>query len=259
MSSSSDPYQRLRLTDRVAIVTGAGSGIGQATAQLLAARGAKVVVADLNLEAAGGTVTSIEGEGGVAVAQQVDVAREPEVETMVAATVEHFGSVDIAINNAGVGGAGLDLTTLELEVMQRKININLFGVLLCMKYEIRQMLEQETPGTVVNVASAAGLVGMRGVIDYGTSKAGVVGATRGAAVDYAARGVRVNAVAPGSTETGFSSGPLDPEIKKVRDAHPIGRIGRPHEIAETMAWLASDAASFVTGAIISVDGGYTAV
>lgn len=258
MSSSSDPYQRLRLTDRVAIVTGAGRGIGQATAQLLAARGAKVVVADLSLEAVARTVESIEREDGVAIAQQVDVAQELEVAAMVAATVENFGSVDIAINNAGVGGAGLDLTTLELEVMQRKININLFGVLLCMKYEIRQMLEQENGGAVVNVASAAGLVGMRGVIDYGASKAGVVGATRGAAVDYAARGVRVNAVAPGSTETGFSSGPLDPEIVKVREAHPIGRMGRPYEIAEAMAWLASDAASFVTGAVMSIDGGYTA-
>ena len=248
------------LSDKVALITGAGSGIGRASAIAFAREGARVVVSDVNAEGGEETVSRISDIGGQAKFVSADVSRAGDVEALVQSTVREYGRLDCALNNAGVsGGQGL-IHEYSEDDWDRVININLKGVWLCLKYEIIQMLEQGG-GSIVNTASIMGLVGGSRSPSYGASKHGVVGLTRNAAVQYAQSGIRVNAVCPGyirtpMTEQGSLLGPGN--LERIISRHPIGRLGAPEEIAETVVWLCSDAASFVTGHAMTVDGGYVA-
>jgi NAD(P)-dependent dehydrogenase (short-subunit alcohol dehydrogenase family) len=243
------------LKDKVALVTGGGSGIGKATALAFAREGAKVVIADVAQENGAETVRLIRESGVDAVFFRCDVSQALEVETLVNSTVDTYGRLDVAFNNAGVGEiiSTVDCTEEKWDWM---INTNLKGVWLCMKYEIPQMLKQGR-GVIVNTASAAGLMAMKGHAPYTASKHGVVGLTKVAALDCAEAGIRVNAVCPGVVLTPMVQRHADdPEMMKLFESlQPIGRMGRPEEIAEAVLWLCSDAASFVTGVNFPVDGG----
>lgn len=242
---------------KVALVTGGGSGLGQAAAELLAGRGARVVVADVNDEGGAATVGKCEAAGSEAVFVHTDVTREDDVRALVAAAVDRFGRLDAALNNAGTTGPSAPTADYTLEQWNGVIALNLTGVFLCLKHEIPQMVAQGG-GAIVNTSSGAGLIGFAGLPGYVASKHGVIGLTRAAALEYVKAGVRINAVCPGSTRTpmleGFMGG--DPVIEKaMAQSAPIGRLARPEEIAEAMVWLLSDAASFMVGHALAVDGG----
>jgi NAD(P)-dependent dehydrogenase (short-subunit alcohol dehydrogenase family) len=248
---------RLSLDGKVAIVTGAGSGIGRASAILLAERGATVVVADL-AEEDGKKTCQLIGDSSVFVA--VDVSDEESVKHLVKTTLSKFGRLDIAHNNAAIYITGPELADTDKGVWDRVININLTGMFLAMREEIRVMLELGG-GSIINMSSAAGLTAQPGQPGYVPSKHGVIGLTKAAAVEYSGRGVRVNAVLPGPTRTPMTQRLIDgnPALLKIlNSAIPMKRLGEPEEAAEAVAWLASDAASFVTGALLSVDGGFVA-
>jgi NAD(P)-dependent dehydrogenase (short-subunit alcohol dehydrogenase family) len=248
------------LAGKATLVTGGGSGIGRATALAFARAGARVLVADVDSTGGEATVQEVGQGGGEAHFMRVDVTKASEVEAMVTHAVERFGRLDCAFNNAGIGG-GLGATAdCEEEVFDRVIAVNLKGVFLCMKYEIRQMLAQGG-GAIVNTASAAGLVAAQGIPAYAASKHGVVGLTKTAAVEYARKGIRVNSVCPGWVATPMLGqvGTGNPKFEAgIVRYHPIGRLGTPEEVAAAVVWLASDAASFATGLNMSVDGGLTA-
>jgi NAD(P)-dependent dehydrogenase (short-subunit alcohol dehydrogenase family) len=244
---------------KVALVTGAASGIGRASARLFAEAGAKVAVADIDAAGAAETVALIGAAGGEAIAIEVDVADGASVQAMVAATVDRFGRLDIAHNNAGIMGAGADIVDMDDQVWQRGIDVMLTGVFLCMKHEIPHMLEQGA-GAVINTSSGAGLIGFPGQANYVAAKHGVIGLTRSAALEYIARGVRVNAICPGTARSRMVDEWMDGSAEaeaEVASLHPIGRIAEPEEIARAALWLASDASSFVVGVALPVDGGYT--
>jgi len=249
------------LDGKVALVTGGASGIGRATALTFAREGAKLVVADMNVDGGQQTVHMITENGGEATFVQVNVSNATEVQAMISKAVETYGRLDCAHNNAGISSGGQRAFTADYpeERWHQVIAINLTGVWLCMKYEIPQMLQQGG-GTIVNTASVAGLVGLPYASAYVASKHGVVGLTRTAALEYAKSGIRVNCVCPGYIETPMTEqGRNDPErMAHMLESEPIGRIGKPEEIAETVVWLCSDAASFVTGHTMTVDGGYVA-
>ena len=250
------------LDGKTALVTGGGSGIGRATSLAYAQEGARVVVADVNVEGGEETVQLIKEAGGEAILVHADVAKPEDTQAMVAQAVEAFGSLDCAFNNAGIsGGTDRRLTADYLEEdWDRVVGINLKGVWLCMKAEIPQMLKQGG-GAIVNTASVAGLVAITGTVAYIAAKHGVTGLTKAAALEYAKSGIRVNAVCPGYIQT-----PMVQSIfvenegfeERVASRHPIGRLGEPSEIAAAVIWLSSDAASFVTGHNMPVDGGYVA-
>jgi len=251
-----------RLDGKVALVTGAASGIGRATALTFAREGAKLVIADMNADGGQQTVHMITENGGAATFIQVNVTQATEVEAMISQTVETYGRLDCAHNNAGVGSRPrVLLHELPEESWNHVIDINLKGVWLCMKYEITQMLQQGG-GAIVNTASIMGLVGSWSRSGaYNASKHGVVGLTKTAALEYAQSGIRVNAVCPGYIQTPLIEQTLsaNPDMEaQIVARHPIGRMGKPEEIAESVAWLCSDAASFVTGHTMTVDGGYVA-
>ena len=251
------------LEGKVALVTGGGSGIGRATALIFAREGAKVVVADLNGEAAERVKDEIIARGGEATAIRADVSKEADAEAMVKAAVDAFGTLDVAFNNAGIEGLITPTHEYPYQEWQRIIGINLTGVWLGMRFQIPWMREHGG-GAIVNTASILGLVGFENTPGYTAAKHGVIGLTKVAALENAKHGIRVNAVCPGFIETpmvmerGVKAG-REPEVyEELRRLHPIGRLGQPEEIGEAVAWLASDKASFVTGHALVVDGGYTA-
>ncbi len=243
---------------KAALVTGAGSGIGRAAALVFARSGASVLVSDVNDTGGEETVAMIVAAGGRAVYRHCDVSDGGQVKAIVAAAVESFGRLDFAFNNAGINVLGSD--EYQDDVWDRAIDINLKGVMLCMREEAEVMLKQGR-GAIVNTASINGLVGNPAQPAYTASKHGVIGLTRHAALRWAQAGIRVNAVCPGVIETGMTA-PLtaNPEMKKVIDAMtPMGRMGLAGEVAEAVVWLCSDAASFVTGHPLVIDGGATAI
>lgn len=250
-----------RLLDgKIALVTGGGSGIGRATALAFAREGAKVLIADVIVDSAKETLVMINEAGGEGMVTKVDVSQSEEVESMVSQLVDTYGRLDCAFNNAGIGGGWGFTAKCTEEEWDRVMSINLKGVWLCMKYEIPQMLQQGG-GSIVNTASVAGLVGMLGTPAYVASKHGVVGITKAAAMEYATSGIRINAVCPGIIRTPMIGRRLErkPESEAVyRSMEPMGRLGTPEEIAEAVVWLSSDAASFVTGLPMAVDGGLVA-
>lgn len=245
---------------KVALVTGAASGIGRATALAFAREGAAVAVTDLSPTGAQAAVDEIVREGGTAFAAACDVTDAEQVERAVTETVERLGGLHCACNNAGYEVGTMTTTELSEEDLDRTLAVNLKGPWLCMKYEIPAMLDVGG-GAIVNIGSALALVGLQGFAAYTASKHGCAGLTKAVALEYARRGVRVNMVCPGSTDTPMTRRDManDPEFADaVAAAHPIGRIARPAEIAEAVVWHCSDRASFVTGAIATVDGGLVA-
>lgn len=255
----SEAYKRLDLSNRVILVTGGGSGIGAETCKLLAARGASVMVADIN-DSGHATVDTIKMAGGRAAFCRADVSQEDDVKALVEETVKTLGGLNGAFNNAGIAPSGKPLADVDLSDFCRVVDVNLTGVFLCMKYQINYM-EPNGGGSIVNCASAVGLAGAALLSGYVASKHGVVGLTRAGLADYATKGIRINAVAPGAIDTPLQvSVSEDPDLKKiVLDAQPTGDWGQPQDVAEAAAWLLSDAASFANGSIMSVDGGFTAV
>jgi NAD(P)-dependent dehydrogenase (short-subunit alcohol dehydrogenase family) len=249
------------LQGKVILVTGGGSGIGRATSLLLGAQGAKIMIADYVPEGAEKTVAMIKEAGGTASCVAADVSIAKQVETMVNKTVETYGRIDGAFNNAGIEGRmGTDTSVASEENFDRTIAINLKGVWLCMKYELPQMLKQGG-GAIVNTASIAGLVGFEGNSAYNASKHGVIGLTKTAALEFAQKNIRVNCVCPGVIQTPMvarivDSGQMDESDLTIGE--PIGRMGQPAEIGEGVLWLLSDASSFVTGHSMVIDGGWVA-
>lgn len=249
-----------RLEGKTALVTGAGSGIGRATAVLFAREGARVIVSDVNVSGGEATVAAIQKQGGETRFIRCDISKPSEVEALIRGTVEAFGRLDCAVNNAGISGVMAPTGDYPEDMWDRIIATNLKGVWLCMKQEIQQMLKQGG-GSIVNTASAAGLVGLPMAPAYVAAKHGVVGLTKTAALEYAKANIRINAVCPGVVRTPMITVATDnnPEVEAmVIAAEPVGRMGTPEEVAEALVWLCSGAASFVTGAALPVDGGLVA-
>jgi len=249
-----------RLDGKITVVTGGSSGIGRATALIFAREGAKVVVADMSVAGGEETVRLIQAAGGKAVFSKTDVSQPAEVEAMVRKAVETYGRLDCAFNNAGIEGVIQPTVEYGETDWDRVIAINLKGVWLCMKAELQQMLKQGS-GAIVNTASVAGLIGLPGFSAYVAAKHGVNGLTKTAALEYAKAGIRVNAVCPGAIRTPmFERGIRDnPGMEEqIVAAEPIGRMAAPAEVGEAVVWLCSDAASFVTGLPMAVDGGWVA-
>lgn len=246
-----------RLQGKVAIVTGAGTGIGRAISFLFAREGAKVAVTDIDVGAAEATVAEIAETGGSALAIEADVAEAVGVENMMRATVATYGHLDVLINNAGVGTDG-DVVELPEKEWQRILDVNLKGVFLCCKYAIPAM-KKSGGGSIVNIASTAAFVGGSVSCVYPASKAGVVALSKSTALRYAHNNIRVNCVCPGHVDTALTYTLKDPEVKAALiRKYPLGRLGAPEEIANAVLFIASDEASFITGTELIVDGGYTA-
>ena len=241
---------------KVALVTGAGSGIGRATALVFAREGATVMVADRDADGAKETVELVGAAGGTADCHQVDVTDDAQVRDMVAATVARFGTLDCAHNNAGITQAPTPLHEITVEAWNTMIAVDLTSVFLCLRHEARYMLEHGG-GAIVNTSSGAGIIGYPGLAPYVSAKHGVLGLTKTAALEYAKSGIRVNALCPGSTDTpmmqGFING--DPVIEAAMKATvPMGELGRPEQLAEAVVWMCSDRASWVSGESMLVDG-----
>lgn len=245
---------------KVALVTGGGSGIGRASALAFAREGGKVVVSDIDADKGEQTVAMIQEAGGEASFVRTDVSQAQEVKALIKQTLDTFGQLDYAHNNAGILGSTAPLTFCSERSWDRIMSINLKGIWLCMKYEIPPMLKRGR-GAIVNTASVAGLVGTAGLSAYAASKHGVIGLTKSAALDYAQAGLRINAVCPAVALTGMLEPMLNhyPEMKtELETSHPMGRLCQPEEVAAAVIWLCSDAASFITGSPMPVDGGMLA-
>lgn len=251
------------LAGKSIIVTGAGGGIGQATCLVLAAAGARLVVSDVAEAAGQETTEAVKALGGDAVFVAADLASEEAIASLVAKTVETYGRLDGAFNNAGVEQRNKPLADLTLAEWQRAIDIDLTAVFLCVKYQVKAMLETGG-GSIVNTASSLGQVGLAGASEYCAAKHGVIGLTRAAGADYGPHGIRVNAVLPGITRTPMIARlSEDPQLSAVfdrlRSRHSMGRFGEPSEIGESVKWLLSDDASFMNGAAVACDGGYLSI
>ncbi len=249
-----------RLTEKVALVTGAGSGIGRASALAFAREGAKVVLSDISIEGGEATGQVIRDAGGEATFVYADVAQAGDVATLIDTAVHRYGRLDCAFNNAGIKGPIAPVAEVTEEDWHRTLAVNLTGVWLCMKHELAQMLQQES-GVIVNCSSVAGLVGFRGSAAYVASKHGIVGLTKTAALDCAQAGIRVNAVCPGVVQTPMIerfTGRSPAAKAELIAMEPMGRLGTADEVAEAVIWLCSPAASFITGHALVVDGGFVA-
>jgi NAD(P)-dependent dehydrogenase (short-subunit alcohol dehydrogenase family) len=252
----------MRFQNKVAVVTGAALGIGQAAATAFAQEGAAVVIVDRDQKQGEATAKAIQSNGGQVLFIPTDVSVEDKVRTMVDRTVSQYGRLDILVNNAGIYMQG-DVEKTSLKDWERILATNLTGAFLCMKYAVPAMIQQGG-GVIVNVASEAGLVGIKGQVAYNVSKAGMIALTRSSAVDLAEKGIRVNCVCPGTTDTPLVQAAVsrapDPAAlrRQLEESRPLNRLGAPAEIASAILYLASDEVGYATGAILSVDGGYTA-
>ena len=248
------------LEGKIGLVTGGTSGIGRDTAILFATSGAKVVVSGRREKEGEETVKLIRDAGDDGVFVKADVSQATDVEALIRKVVERFGRLDIAFNNAGIEGVWVPIVRQSEEDWDRTIAVNLKGVWLCLKYEIRQMLIQSGGGAIVNMASVTGLTGSAGAAAYSASKHGVIGLTKSAALENAKSGIRINAVCPAVIETSMADRLFSaPKVNEyVLGCHPIGRFGKPAEIAEAVLWMCSDRASFMTGQSLVLDGGFLA-
>ncbi|MBE0429706.1 MAG: SDR family oxidoreductase [Thermoleophilia bacterium] len=250
------------LEGKTVLVTGAGSGIGRAVALAFAEKGSRVVISDIDEGGGQETASIVTQSGGESIFVKADVTHAGQVDRMTDAAIERFGSLDAAVNNAGVEGVSVNTVDLTEEVWDRVIAINLKGVWLCMRNEIGQMLRQGK-GSIVNMASILGIVGYAKASAYTATKHGVIGLTRAAALEYAAQGIRINAICPGFIDTPMLERSLhlhdNPELQEqMAGLHPVNRLGKPEEVAAAALWLCSDASAFVTGHPMLVDGGYVA-
>ncbi len=247
----------MEVKNKIVIVTGAGSGIGKATALHFAKHGAIVVVSDINFESAQEVSSAIKNNGGYSVANKCNVANYEEVENLISSTVKEFGKLDVIVNNAGIGPNLLRTHESKIKDWDRVISVNQTGVFYCMKVALNQFLEQGY-GNIVNIASLAGLKASPNNISYSASKFAVVGMTKSAAMEYATKNIRVNAVCPGYTESALLDQLLGakPEMDAIlKSVIPMKRFGKTEEIADAVVWLASDNTGFITGQTITLDGG----
>jgi len=245
------------MENKTVIITGAASGIGKATAELFAKQGANVVVSDIQEAEGNIVVKDIIAVGGKASFFKTDVSKPEEMEALVNFAVKTYGKLDMAVNNAGIGGELNPIADMSIEGWQKVISINLSSLFYGMKYQIQAMLKSGG-GSIVNISSILGAVGFAGSAGYSAAKHGVIGLTQTAALEYAAHNIRINAVGPGFIDTPLLKA-LDDEMKKqIISLHPIGRLGKSEEIAELILWLSSDKASFVNGSYHPIDGGYLA-
>jgi NAD(P)-dependent dehydrogenase (short-subunit alcohol dehydrogenase family) len=245
-----------RFTDKVVLITGAASGIGRAAAIAFAAEDARVAMLDRSADALEAVQVSLKNAGSEVLTITCDVSSPDQVEGAIKQVVNRFGRLDIAFNNAGVENKAAPVHEIDLAEWDRIIGINLRGTFLCMKHELAQMVKQGG-GVVVNTSSGAGIRGVAGGAAYAASKHAIIGLTRSAALDYAKQNIRVNAVLPGNIETPMMDRFTGGDIQKAIDLEPVGRLGKPSEIAEAVLWMASDLGGFVTGAATVIDGGWS--
>ena len=248
------------LSGKTAIITGGASGIGEATALLFAENGCNIVVSDLDEKKGNAVVEKIKEKGTKALFIKADVSKPGDCENLINKTIETFGSLDIAFNNAGIGGESNAVADMSIEGWNTVINVNLNSVFYCMKYELLQMQKQGR-GAIVNNSSILGQVGFANAAAYVAAKHGVVGLTQNAALEYSVKNIRINAIGPGFINTPLlTEAGMDDNIKQsvLVPMHPIGRLGESREVAELAIWLSSDKASFVTGSYYAIDGGYLA-
>jgi NAD(P)-dependent dehydrogenase (short-subunit alcohol dehydrogenase family) len=253
----------LTLDGKVAIITGAAMGMGKSTAELFAELGAKVVVADYNEEEGNKVVESIKADGGEASFVKVDVSNEEQVKNMVQFTVDTYGKLDVAVNNAAITPDDKPLADIDMDYYDKLMAVDLRGVILSMKYELQQMEKDGTKGSIINTSSVSGIRPQPGTPAYIAAKHAVIGVTKSAAMDYSPKGIRINSVAPGAIDTPMLQGALDQfgfdPVEYAKQLSMLGRFAQASEVAQANAWLASDLSSYVTGTVLNVDGGYTSM